>query len=506
MNRAAAPPEPPEGDAFDIAALYRDREAERYALAARFGNEAMVKVLHAIGYDRGFVAGQGQYLFDRQGQRYLDLLSGWGVFGVGRNHPAVREALLGVLGAGLPGMVQMDVSPLAGVLAERLLAHAPYLQKVHFVNSGSEAVEAAIKLARKATGRAGVIYCEGAFHGLSSGALALNGEAVFREGFGPLLPGCLAVPFNDLAALEAALAARDVAAFIVEPIQGHSVSVAADGYLAGALALCRKHGALLVADEIQTGLGRTGAFLAIDHWAVEPDMVLISKTLSGGFVPVAAVLARKAIFDAVYDRLDRAVVMGSTFAGNDLAMAAGIATLEVMERERVTENAARLGERLMAAFEAMAARFEMVKAVRGKGLMLGVEFGRPASLSLQVAWRLLEAANPGLFCQLITLPLLGDHKILAQVAGHGSHTVKLLPSLIITDEDCDWIERAFDQVIAASHRVPGALWDFGRTMAANALRPMPRARRPLSPKARRSSRISAGSGPDASARSTAAPP
>ena len=507
MNRAAAPLAPAKDDAFDIAALYREREAERYALHARFGNEAMVRVLRAIGYDVGFVAGEGQYLFDRQGERYLDLLSGWGVFGIGRNRPAVREALTSVLGASLPGLVQMDVSPLAGVLAERLLAHAPYLQKVHFVNSGSEAVEAAIKLARKATGRSGIAYCEGAFHGLSSGALSLNGEAVFRDGFGPLLPACVAVPFNDLVALEAALAAGDVAAFIVEPIQGHSVSVAADGYLAGALTLCRRYGALLVADEIQTGLGRTGAFFAIDHWGVEPDMLLVSKTLSGGFVPVAAVLARKAIFDAVYDRMDRAVVMGSTFAGNDLAMAAGLATLEVMEREQVTENAARLGQRLMAAFQAMAGRHEMVKSVRGKGLMIGVEFGRPTSLRLQMAWRLLEAANPGLFCQLITLPLLKGHRILAQVAGHGSHTVKLLPSLVITDADCDWIERAFDQVIAASHRVPGALWDFGRAMAGNALRPRPRARppSPISPKAPRSSRTSAGSDPGGSARSTAAP-
>jgi ornithine--oxo-acid transaminase len=453
-----------------MAEIFSQREGERFALHTRHMNEMMVRVLRTIGYDVGFCAGKGQYLFDRAGVRYLDLLSGWGVFGVGRNHPALRKALTGVLAEDLPNLVQMDVSPLAGVLAERLLAHTPFLDKVYFVNSGSEAVEAAIKMARQATGRPGLAYCAGAFHGLSNGALSVNGEAVFRDGFGPLLPDCSKVPFNDLAALEQALSTRQVAAFIVEPIQGHSMHVAGDGYLAGAQALCRKFGSLLIADEIQTGLGRTGRFLAIDHWGVEPDLVLISKTLSGGHVPVAAVLARKWIFDKVYDRMDRAVILGSTFAANDLAMAAGLATLEVMESERLVENAARQGARLLASFEAMASRYEMIQDVRGKGLMIGIEFGQPRSLNLQAAWRLLEAANTGLFCQLITIPLFKDHKIVAQVAGHGSHTVKLLPALVITDDDCEWIEAAFDKVIADSHRVPQAVWSLGRTLAGNALK------------------------------------
>jgi ornithine--oxo-acid transaminase len=472
MSNLAALNFPPDqaDPGLDIASLYSKRQAERYALHTRYMNEAMVRVLRTIGYDVGFQSGRGQYLFDRSGVRYLDLLSGWGVFGIGRNHPALREALTSVLAADLPNMVQMDVSPLAGILAEQLLRHAPFLDKVHFVNSGSEAVEASLKMARRATGRPGLVYCANAFHGLSNGALSLNGEAVFRKGFGPLLPDCVEIPFNDLAALEQALASRQIAAFIVEPIQGHGVNVAADGYLSGVQDLCRAYGSLFIADEIQTGVGRTGRFLAIDHWDVEPDMVLVSKTLSGGHVPVAAVLARKWIFDKVYDSMDHAVVLGSTFAANDLAMAAGIATLEVIRSERLVENAARQGACLVAAFEAMATRYELVCDVRGKGLMIGIEFGRPRSLKLQAAWLLLEAANTGLFCQLITVPLFRDHKIVVQVAGHASHTVKLLPALIISDEDCDWIERAFEDVIAGSHRVPGAIWSFGKTLAGNAMK------------------------------------
>src|SRR5450631_730705 len=190
----------------DIAALFAERERDRYAMHASHLNEQMVRVLRTIGYDVGFCRGAGQYLYDRAGSTYLDLLSGYGVFAIGRNHPALREALKSVLDADLPNLVQFDVSPLAGVLAKRLLEFVPYLDKVFFANSGTEATEAAIKFARCATGRPGIVYCEHAFHGLTNGALSLNGDAMFRGGFEPLLPHCRVVPFNDLAALERALA------------------------------------------------------------------------------------------------------------------------------------------------------------------------------------------------------------------------------------------------------------------------------------------------------------
>ena len=329
--------------AFDIGAILAEREPERYALHTAHMNEQMVRVLQTIGYDVGFRAGQGQYLFDRKGDRYLDLLSGWGVFGIGRNHPTVRDALKAVLGSDLPNLIQMDVSVLSGVLAERLLAYTPWLDKVFFSNSGAEAVEAAIKFARCATGRPDIAYADHAFHGLSYGALSLTGDKMFRDGFGTLLPGCVEVPFNDLAALERTLSTKQVAAFIVEPIQGKGVNIPDDDYLRGVQNLCKKYGTLFVADEIQTGLGRTGKFLALEHWGVEPDMVLIAKALSGGHVPVGAVLATKRIFDKVFSRMDKAVVHGSTFAKNDMAMAAGLATLEVIERENLVANAAAEG-------------------------------------------------------------------------------------------------------------------------------------------------------------------
>jgi ornithine--oxo-acid transaminase len=450
--------------------IFNENESERYGLHSRFMNEQLVRVLKTIGFNVGFVRGHGPHLFDREGQKYLDLLSGWGVFALGRNHPAVHAALKQVLDNELPNLVQMDVSPLAGVLAERLLKRVPHLEKAFFANSGTECVEAAIKFAKAATGRAGIAYCGHAFHGLSYGALSMNGDTIFRKGFEGFLPDFVEVPFNDLSKLEDVLKTKKIAAFFVEPIQGKGVNMPDDDYLVGVQDLCSKYGTLFVADEIQTGMGRTGKFLAVEHWDAKPDIVLVAKALSGGHVPVGAVLTRKWIFDKLFNRMDRAVVHGSTFAKSDLAMAAALATLDTLENERVIENAAEKGNRLLKSFREMASRHELVKEIRGKGLMIGVEFGAPKSIKLRMAWHALDAANKGLFCQMITIPLFKEHRILVQVAGHASYTIKLLPALIITDEDCAWIERSFDEVIAAAHKVPGSVWSLGTTLADHALR------------------------------------
>ncbi|HZV21648.1 MAG TPA: aspartate aminotransferase family protein, partial [Hyphomicrobiales bacterium] len=426
----------------DIPSLFAEHEADRYRLHTRHLNEQMVRVLKTIGYNVGFVRGKGQYLWDREGAKYLDLLSGWGVFALGRNHPRVSDALRQVLDAELPNLVQMDVSALAGLLAERLLARVPYLEKVFFANSGTECVEAAIKFARAATGRAGLAYCSHAFHGLTYGALSLNGDAIFRKGFEGFLTDCVEVPFDDLTALEDVLKTRKIAGFILEPIQGKGVNIPGESYLKAVQQLCRKYGTLFIADEVQTGLGRTGKFLAVEHWGVEPDVVLLAKGLSGGHVPVGAVLTRKWVYDKLFNRMDRAVVHGSTFAKNDLAMAAGLATLDVLEEEKLIENAAQKGARLTQSFQRMMQRYELMKDVRGKGIMIGIEFGAPKSFALKMSWHALETANAGLFCQMITIPLFKQHKILVQVAGHASHTIKLLPALTITDDDCKWIEDA----------------------------------------------------------------
>lgn len=451
--------------------LLQERAGENFALHEDHLNTQMVRVLKTIGYDRVYTRAQGPYLYDNEGQEYLDLLSGFGVYALGRNHPTVIQALQDVLTGELPDMVQMDVSLLSGLLAEAILKRCPdHLTKMFFCNSGTEAVEAAIKFARYTTKRDGVVYCDHGYHGLTLGALSLNGENVFREGFGPLLPGCTSVPFNDLSALEKALKNKDVAAFIVEPIQGKGVNMPADDYLPEAQKLCQKYGTLFVADEIQTGIGRTGKFWAIEHWGVVPDMICMAKALSGGFIPVGGVAMSTKVMDAVFNRMDRAVVHGSTFSKNNMAMAAGLAALRVIEEERLVENAARQGEKLQAGMKVLIDKYEFFHSARGKGLMLAMEFGSPKSLSLKAAWTMLETANKGLFSQMITIPLFKNHRILSQVAGHGMNVIKFLPPLVISDRDSDWILKALDDVIGECHKVPGSIWDLGKNLTSHALK------------------------------------
>ena len=454
-----------------IAQILRERSGESFDLHERHLNAQMVRILKTLGFDRDYVRAEGAYLYDSEGRRYLDLLSGFGVFGVGRSHPRVVQALHEVLDAALPGMLQLGVSLLAGVLAERLLETLPdSLEKAFFCNSGSEAVEGAIKFARNATGRPGLVYCDRGFHGLSTGALSLNGDDVFREGFGPLLPDAHRVPFDDLEALERVLSRGDIAAFFVEPVQGHGVNVPGDDYLPEALRLCRAHGALLVADEIQTGLGRTGRMWAFEHWGIEPDIVLSAKALSGGFAPVGAILMTARIFDALFSNMVRAPVHGSTFSKNDLAMAAGIATLDVIEEEGLVANAARVGEGILADLRELASRHECIAEVRGLGMMQAVAFAAPEGIKQRAAWRALDAAQKGLFAQLVIVPLFEQHRILSQTAAHDLAVVKLLPPLCIGEDDRRWIVGAMDEVVGATRNVGGAIWDLGRTLASAALR------------------------------------
>jgi len=454
-----------------ITELLTERAGENFELHEQHLNTQMVRVLKTIGYDRIYTKARGPYLYDEKGNEYLDLLSGFGVFAMGRNHPTIVQALRDVLEAELPDMVQMDVSLLSGLLAEKILARCPSnIKKMFFCNSGAEAVEAAIKFSRYTTRREKIVYCEHAFHGLTMGALSLNGEDIFREGFGPLLPHCVSVPFNDPDALEAALRNRDVAAFIVEPIQGKGVNLPSDDYLPEVARLCRQYGTLFVADEIQTGIGRTGKFWAIDHWGVEPDMILMAKALSGGFIPVGAVAMTRQVMEAVFNRMDRAVVHGSTFSKNNMAMAAGIAALDAIEEENLVDNAAKTGGEIIDGLSAMIPRYDFFKEVRGKGLMIALEFGSPSSLLRKSAWAGLEGANKGLFSQTITIPLFKNHRILSQVAGHGMNVVKLLPPLVIGARDRDWILTALDEVIGGTQEVSGAIWDLGKNLISHAMK------------------------------------
>lgn len=448
-------------DILNIGALLKEHAGKNYELHSAHINPANVRTLRTIGFDRCYVRAEGPYLWDVKGVKYLDMLSGYGVFSLGRNHPEIRQILVDFLNADYPSLVKMEAPLLSGLLAAELKKRVPNgLEMVFFTNSGTEGVETALKYARCATGKPAILFCEKAFHGLTYGSLSVNGDESFRSGFAPFLTDCRRIPFNNLEALEKELRAGDVAAFLVEPIQGKGVNLPSPGYLREAATLCRKYGALFIDDEVQAGMGRTGRFLAIEHDGdVDPDIVVLSKALSGGFVPVGAVLCRKWIHEKVFSSMQRSVVHSATFSQGSMAMAAGLASLDVMDRHQLIRRAADIGDKIGQGLSSMIPEFEFLKEVRWRGLMVGIEFGSPRSLALKGAWTLMHGLDKSLFPQAAIIPLMDQHHIITQVAGHNIDVVKLLPSMVLSDADVTWFLDSFRDVLVQMHRFPGPAWD-----------------------------------------------
>ncbi|HEX7310503.1 MAG TPA: aspartate aminotransferase family protein [Gaiellaceae bacterium] len=447
-----------------LAELLADRDHGNVDLWGRTINPQFTRVLEKIGFDREWARAEGAYLWDARGDKYLDMLGGFGMFNVGRNNPRVRAALVEALELDLPGSVQLGASPLPPLLAQELIRRTPArLERVLFTSSGTEAVEAAIKLGRAATSRTRVLSAEHSFHGLTLGALSASGSREFTERFGPLIPGFARVPFGDLDALERELLAEDVALFLIEPVQGKGVNLPPPAYLEGAQRLCRQYGTLFCVDEVQTGFGRTGTLFAFEHWGLEPDLVPVAKSLSGGYVPVGALLMSKAVHAAVFDSLEHSFSHGSTFAPNELAMAAGLATLHELDEQDLVARTARLGERLLELTLPLVERYDVVHDVRGLGLLWAIEFAEPESG--RRSYRLLDRVQPGLFAQVVVVPLFKEHRILSQVAGHRIPVVKGIPPLTVSESDLDWFAEALDETIRKAQRLPRALAKLALTAA-----------------------------------------
>jgi acetylornithine/succinyldiaminopimelate/putrescine aminotransferase len=441
------------------------RADETLSLAASHLDASFVDVLRIIGFDKDYVSAQGSYLYDASGRAYLDFHTGEGFASLGHNHPDVAGVLQAVLGTDLLDGVQIHYSPLAGMLAEELCERLPPgLDAAFFTNSGSEAVDSAMKFARAATGRSRLLACESGFHGVTLGPLSLVGDEFFKDGFGPLLPGCGVIPFGDLARLEAELRSRDVAAFIVEPIQGRAVTFPPPGYLQDAQDMCRHYGTLFVVDEVQTGLGRTGRWFALEHWGLEPDFVLVGKALSGGYVPVAAMVTTRKIYDKAVGSLERSYIHQSTFGRNRLSMAAGLASLRIIERDGLVNRAEQVGAVLQDGLRELKDRYEIIKEVRGLGLMLGIELCEPPSRVARWSCRLMRMASEGLFPQLIVIPLHRDHGIITMAAGKND-VIKLLPPLTLSGDDVSMFLVALDAVLADCQGETGKNWAVVRDIA-----------------------------------------
>ncbi len=458
---------------FDLRELISDSMGSARSLHEQNLNPMLSNVLDMIGFQHEYTKGSGNYITALDGREFFDALSGYGVFGLGRNHPIIRQAITQAMEMDLPSLVQMDCSLLSGLLAKQLISLAPgdRLQHVFFTNSGTEAIEGTIKFVRGATKRPRILYSQGAFHGLTTGALAMNGDESFREGFGPLLPECVRVDPENLDLIKQELQSGQVAAVVLEPIRGKGVFYPPDESVYPTIqSLCREYGALFVMDEIQTGLGRTGKWWGSQHWNLEPDILVTAKCLSGGYIPVGAILYSNAVYKKVFSRLDRCVVHSSTFGQNVIAMAAGLATLHVLREENLIERAQAQGEKLLKGLIELQSRHEFIKEIRGKGLMIGIEFGPPRSLRLKPAWSILRAAQKGLFAQVVVMQIYSRHHILTQVAGHNQEIVKLLPPFLITDDEIHHLLSAFDEVLQECRRFPGPVWSVGKQLAGAAAR------------------------------------
>jgi len=416
-------------------------------------NPQWVRLLDVLQMNVPFVRCEGAELWREDGKRVLDFLSGYCVHNTGHNHPRIVAALKEELDRSGPVMVQSHVPELAGELALRLLESAGgRLKKAHFTSSGSEGVEAVIKFARAHTGRSGLLFAEGAFHGLTCGALSLMGSSFWREGFGPLLPEAKQVPFGDLENLEAELRTKRHAAFIVEPVQGEAgIRIPDPEYLPKAQALCRRYGSLFILDEVQTGMYRTGRFLAAQHFGLDPDAVILAKALSGGLIPVGAVLMTDDVYNSVYSSLKRAIIHTSTFSENSLAMRAGLATLDVLESERLGERASSLGHYLRRRLQQTLSGFEMVRDVRGLGLFCGIEFQAPRQLALRVAFEAFLRIHPGMFGQMLVRQLFREKDLLTQICGNNFLVLKVAPPLVIGNEQVDEFVARLGEAVELVH-------------------------------------------------------
>ncbi len=434
-------------------------------------NPEWVRLLNLLEMNVQYERCVGTELFTSEGKCILDFLSGYCVHNVGHNHPDVVAALQVELARSGPAMIQTHVADLAGELAEKLCERAGgQLERAFFCSSGSEGVEAAIKFARAHTRRIGILSAEHAFHGLTCGALSLMSDAYWRDGFGPMLPQTKTVPFGDLESLDRELKSRQFAAYIVEPIQSEAgVRIPDRNYLRSAESLCRRYGTLFVLDEVQTGMYRTGPFLAAHAFGVEPDIVVLAKALSGGLVPCGAVLMSGAVCDSVYSSLPRAFVHTSTFSENRLAMRAALATLDVLERDELGTRSIEAGEYLCGRLSEALRDFEMVKEIRGPGLLMGIEFRPPRQLRLRLPYEAFGAIHPGMFGQIVVARLFRDKGFLTQICGNNFMVLKVAPPLVVTDAQLDRFVNAVREVVELAHS-PGAFWSEALGMARRAFR------------------------------------
>lgn len=427
----------------------------------RHVNPAFIKLLGTLGYGRVFARAEDVWIWDHEGRRYLDCLAGFGSVNLGHNHPRLVERLQRHLQSQALNLCHTGPSLWTADLAALLARLLPEPLTVSlFSSSGAEGVEAGMKLARAATQRLAFLSCTGGFHGTNFGSLSVMGADRMRQPFEPLLAECVRIPFGQISDLEAALSSRRFAAFVVEPLQSEAgVVLPPSGYLAAAQELCRRFGTLLVLDEVQTGLGRTGTLFAQGAEGFVPDVIVLAKALGGSLAPIAATVTSAAIHGRAYGSAGRFDLHSSTYGGNALSCVAALETLKIIDEQQLVANSAERGGQMLAALRTRLAGHPLVREVRGRGLLIGIELGPTDSGWWNRACPLLvEMLSKKVFGQWIALRLL-ERGILCQPAAHQWNVLKLEPPLTINAEHQEQILTSVTEVLEEYRGVTPLLKD-----------------------------------------------
>jgi len=430
----------------DVEKLSRSEIRKLYS---EYVNSGLASMLGLLNFDKNFVRAEGCYVWDSDGKKYIDFLGAYGALNLGHNPPEIHNALSKV--SSRPNLLQASLSTYAAILGHNLSRVAPSgLKHSFFCNSGAEAVEGALKTARAATGKHNIISCEGSFHGKTMGALSATGRKKYQMPFSPLVPGFDTVEYGRIDALEDKLKAKDVAAFIVEPIQGEGgIIVPPAGYLRDAGELCRRYEALLIVDEVQTGFGRTGRMFACEEEGVTPDIMCVAKSLGGGVMPIGAFVTTPEVWEKAFGGMEKCLLHTSTFGGNTMACAAGIASINAILEKKLPEHARKMGEYMINGLKALKDKYSIIKDVRGRGLMVGIEF---QTLEKSLLNRVMGGAVDKFYQEfagsMVAGELLNSHRIITAYTLNNPNVIRMEPPLVVTEQDIGYMLNALEDILS----------------------------------------------------------
>ncbi len=421
-------------------------------------NPNFVTLLKLLGLNKKFIRAEGTKVWDDEGKEYIDFLGAYGALNLGHNHLEIIEALKKI--SNLPNLLQTTINPITTALAKNLSIITPGdLKYSFFCNSGAEAVEGALKLAKIATGKSGIIYCKGSFHGKSMGALSVTGRDKYKKYFGPLVPFGIEVPYGDQYQLEKAMidGKDNIAAFIIEPIQGEAgIITPPAGYLKKVKELCNKYNILMIADEVQTGLGRTGNWFACQEEEVVPDILCMAKALGGGIMPIGAYIANETTWKRGYGTIDKCLLHTSTFGGNTWACTAGLATIEVINKEGLHCRAKEKGDYFLNQLNQLKKDYPLLKDVRGKGLMIGIEF---AEINLPIINKFVSLDQKIILEEyvggMIASQLSNEYQIITAYTLNNPNVIRVEPPLTITIKEIDYFVESLEKILKQNKKFGG---------------------------------------------------